>query len=55
MANTKTTKRASTNKKVADEKTEVAHARRDRLQVDPNEVITVYNGFQGRKRGVQME
>ena len=48
MANTKTTKRASTNKKVADEKTEVAHARRDRLQVDPNEVITVYNGFQGR-------
>lgn len=48
MANTKTTKRVSTNKKVADEETEATHAKMERPQVDPNEIITVYNGFQGR-------
>lgn len=57
MANTKTTKKASTAKKVADktdavnkavEEAAAPPAKKTRMQADPNEIITVYNGFQGR-------
>ena len=57
MANTKTTKKASTAKKVADktdavnkavEEAAAPPAKKKRMQADPNEIITVYNGFQGR-------
>ena len=57
MANTKTTKKASNKKKVAVEtpivkevveETISASVKRTRPQVDLNEIITVYNGFQGR-------
>lgn len=57
MTTTKTTKKSSTKKVVATEKeSDVVEAvakseppkKVSRPKVDPNEIITVYNGFQGR-------